>query len=680
MSGAPEATPAGRLARRPAVAALASGMLLLAIYLLTLAPSVTFWDAGEFLAAFESFGIPHPPGTPLYVAFGRAWSALLPVDPAVAGNALSALCSAGAGAALAWLLARRVGDEATAVAAAVGSGVVFSVWANATETEVYAAVLLLVALTLVAAERAARRPDDPRAEALVAYAIVLAVPLHLAALVAAPSAALLASSGARRELPGGTDAASPDPGIDRARLARLSGVAVFAMGAARVSWWLAAIGGAIVLAGVIAERREARPPLASPSSRRSLALGLLGVAAVALSPLVVLLVRATFDPAINQGNPATWSALVDVVARRQYASVSPLERQAPLWLQLGNVLQWADWQFAFGLAPRVEPAWARTPITITYALLGAVGLVVHRRRDEASFRALLMLLVAGTLGVALYLNLKAGPSYGHGVLPEGAAREARERDYFYAFGFWVWGAWAALGAATLVGRVARGRLRAAAMVAVALVPVALNWRAADRRRSPDAGIPAVFARALLESAPRNAILFVAGDNDTYPLWLAQRASGIRRDVAVVTIPLLPAAWYRRELERRHGLEGGESWRGVRPTLATLADAARAEGRPIVAAVSVPAVERAALGRAWRLSGLAWVETPGGAAGLTVDDASAFAPALETLVTAALRTADARVGRGAPDPTGAYVRTLLRCPELRLGAERDGLLASPCNYK
>src|SRR5262245_63035111 len=83
--------------RPPYRAALAVATTVLAVYVLTLAPTVTFWDAGEFIAAARTLGIPHPPGTPLFVMIAHTWGLLVPIGEfAYRTNLLSAIFSASA--------------------------------------------------------------------------------------------------------------------------------------------------------------------------------------------------------------------------------------------------------------------------------------------------------------------------------------------------------------------------------------------------------------------------------------------------------------------------------------------------------------------------------------------------------------------------------------------------------
>ena len=97
--------------------------MLLACYVTTLAPGVTFWDAGEFIAAAHVFGVPHPPGTPLYVALGRAWTLLLGdvIGVARAMNLLSAVATASAGALAARIVAQGGARRESAWGAVAGA-------------------------------------------------------------------------------------------------------------------------------------------------------------------------------------------------------------------------------------------------------------------------------------------------------------------------------------------------------------------------------------------------------------------------------------------------------------------------------------------------------------------------------------------------------------------------------
>ena len=565
-----------------------AGVLLFGVFAATLAPGVTFWDAGEFIAAIDAFGIPHPPGTPFFVLSARVWRLLFGFFPAaLATNLFSAACTAAACAVGGSVIARRTRRPFAAAAGTFCAGTMSTVWLNATETEVYSSSLLLGALMLWAAARAEESGEE-RWRVLLGFLIALSAPLHASALVAAP-AAIAMITGWAPGMPG-----------DRLRAHGLDLIVVFvaAAGLATGRWILAGCGVAWLLVRA-AYRTDAR---------RLLLVLLLGV-----SPLVVMLIRARLDAAINQGNPADLDALLGVVARRQYAVAAPWPRQAPLWLQVGNVLEYVDWQVALGLAPRPAPHLLRTPMTILFLALGWHGARRLGRDDGASWRMLLVLIGCASLGVMLFLNLKAGPSLGWGILPESAPHEARERDYFFVLAFWGWGLLAGYGAARIADEARRmpallssRSWRASLGMLVIVLPLLLNWRAMDRRREPDASAPELLARTLLGSAPDRAVLFVWGDNDTYPLWFAQRALGMRRDVRVITISLLSAPWYREELERRDSLVVG-TWRGESATVASAVAAARSRGRPVAFAVTVPATMRRASEGSWALCGSVWTE-------------------------------------------------------------------------
>jgi hypothetical protein len=332
---------------------------------------------------------------------------------------------------------------------------------------------------------------------------------------------------------------------------------------------LVAVPGALML--MLSMRRPSLPFIAA----------VLPVALLGASAVLFMLVRAQHDPGVNQGNPATWDAFIDVLNRTQYNPVSILPRQAPWYIQIGNLFEYADWQVALGLAPAPPPSLLRTPFTLLYALLGGIGFFWHRRVHQLSWRAMTVLFTFATLGVVAYLNMKASPSYGHGYLPAGATHEARERDYFFALAFVCWGMWGGAGAVSFFRRF--GPRWSVAGVAVAALPSILNFKAVDRSALPVATAARDSALRVLSAAPAGAVVLAYGDNDTYPVWYAQHVEGIRRDVTIVTVPLLGAPWYRAELLRRDHLLDRLTWRGADSALADLCRGALKAGRPFIAA-------------------------------------------------------------------------------------------------
>ncbi len=499
------------------------GLSLLVVYTLTLAPGVTYWDSGEFLAAIRTLGIPHPPGTPLYILVGNVWAKVFGpvVGFAYAVSLLSAVSTAAACAIFAHLMHRWTRDAFAATAGGLLAGLMSSVWLNANETEVYAPALLVSILLVLIADNA-RVTGNAKWLLLFAYMCGLGWALQLSALVAAPGAVAL-------------------------------------------------------LIGARHNQSTLKLSFATP-----------GVVLLGASGVLFMLVRAQHDPGVNQGNPSTWQAFLDVIERTQYLPVSIWPRQAPIYIQVGNVFEYADWQIALGLAPDAPPSWLRTPFSVVFGALGVTGWWWHRAAHRVTWRAMSILFVVATLGVVAYLNMKAGPSYGHGFLAPGAPHEARERDYFFALAFVCWGMWAGAGAVRLFARMgARARF---AGLAVAVLPFFLNYGAVDRSRAPESTAALDSAKRILIRAPQRAVVFAYGDNDTYPVWYAQQVLNLRRDVTVVTVPLLGAEWYRLELRRRHGLMDTATWRGAASAVGEICVAARMQGRPIVAAVVRDRVE------------------------------------------------------------------------------------------
>src|SRR2546422_1933582 len=109
----------------------------LVLYVLTLAPTTQFWDASEYITAAHALGIPHPPGSPLFVILAHAWGLLpLGVDYARRINLFAATTSAVA-AGLWFLIGERWLRSIVSVAgrrrlvAGAGAGVgatMFTVW------------------------------------------------------------------------------------------------------------------------------------------------------------------------------------------------------------------------------------------------------------------------------------------------------------------------------------------------------------------------------------------------------------------------------------------------------------------------------------------------------------------------------------------------------------------------
>ena len=578
--------------------ALAVSLLVLLGLLASLAPSVTFWDAGEFVAAMKILGIPHPPGTPLFVMLGHVFGMLFPFGEfAFRTNLQTALfASAAAGC---WFLvlheaaARYLGgaeDRARlplrVAAAAAGAGIAafgFTNWLNSNETEVYAVATFTIAAVswLLLRWRAARgTPGATRYLLLVAYLLGIAIGNHLLGLLVGPAVIVFMAAELRRRP--AADALTGrhewgDTAVVGGLWALLTGI-----GLGNVT--LIGIGGAIFLLAL---------GFAFLHDQLGFGLLMLGIALVGVTPYLYLYLRSAQQPMINEAAPATWDALLAVIRRAQYEVRTPLDdptfhHDDPanpgrsltiIGLQLVNYLQYFDWQWAKSAASSVAGAVnLRSVFTLVFMVLGVRGFLAQWRSDRSGAWLLLTLFLVTGLGLVAYMNFKPGFSVGYERYPDVDSHEVRERDYFFVVSFVVWGLWSGLGLLTLArawkerlqtAKAAAQRLLPYSVFAAAAIPFALNYPEASRRHGKDARLAGDFAYDLLNSVPPYGILFTYGDNDTFPLWWAQEVGGIRRDVTVVCLALAETEWYMRQLRDNPVRPFEEAkapaiWRGLNP--------------------------------------------------------------------------------------------------------------------
>jgi Protein of unknown function (DUF2723) len=154
--------PPGLRARDIAIA-IGLGCGSLTLFVAMVCPTIYVEDSAEFAAASALFGVPHPPGYPLYTLLSGLFVHVVRAgDMGYRSNLFSAACGSLTAVAL-WLLLRRLGISRLAALAAVfcfSFGSTF--WSQCLAAEVHTFNCLLLALTLLATFEAAGRPTARR--------------------------------------------------------------------------------------------------------------------------------------------------------------------------------------------------------------------------------------------------------------------------------------------------------------------------------------------------------------------------------------------------------------------------------------------------------------------------------------------------------------------------------------
>ncbi len=183
-----------------------------ATYLLTIEPTASFWDCGEFISSAYKLDVGHPPGAPFFMLMGHFFSlfASEPSHVAMCVNALSALASAFTILFLFWTitaLARKLVPDNKEMPlwqgiAILGAGMVGALaytfsdtfWFSAVEGEVYASSSLFTAVVfwlILKWDADAEEEGSDRWLILIAYLMGLSIGVHLLNLLTIPAIVLV---------------------------------------------------------------------------------------------------------------------------------------------------------------------------------------------------------------------------------------------------------------------------------------------------------------------------------------------------------------------------------------------------------------------------------------------------------------------------------------------------------
>ena len=174
-------------------------------------------------------------------------------------------------------------------------------------------------------------------------------------------------------------------------------------------------------------------------------------------------------------------------------------------------------------------------------LLGILGLLYLYFKREREFLVVLLLFLFTGLALSVFLN--SPPT------------EPRERFYIFVGSFYFWTVWVGIGVMALAdwglkfikNPVPKAAVATGLCLVVPLMMAPQTWKGNDRSGRYH---QVDFAKNLLNSCAKDAILFTGGDNDTFPLWYVQEVEGFRTDVRVCNLSLLGTDWYIDQMKRR----------------------------------------------------------------------------------------------------------------------------------
>ena len=572
-----------------------------AVYFSTMAPTVSFWDTGEFIATSHILGIPHPPGSPLFLLIGKLFT-LIPIssDIAFRMNIFSPLISA-ATISLLFLICNQFIDRLdskddvkhfkmwSSLTASLTFAFTHSHWFNAVETEVYALSGFMTALVVYLILMWSKYKEKEHSTMYlmgIVYVIGLATGVHLLNLLTIPFIGLIIYFS--------TSNFSTKNLIVTLSLSLLTFIVIQNVIIKGFPTIVSKIGfeGLLLLMGTLFYFLYSS--IKNKKTISSLIYTSLFLIIIGYSTYLTIFIRSGQNPNIDENNPETIIEATSYLNRDQYGSMSLLPRKfnnlpskisvvgSPeypdfefssrqdynymtyniseqasfLWAYQINkmYIRYFLWQFAgkgpsndsfvsdFGALPKQDGVdWRQFGLPLAL-IMGLFGAYFHFRKNKYDAFSLLVLFIMTGIAIIFYLN-QDNP-------------QARERDYSYVASFMTFAIWISIGIFNTINYISDTLLEKSIklkasyfMISMFLVFIPLRMLIANYDEHDRTGnyIAWDMAYNMLQTCEPNAIFFTNGDNDTFPVWYLQEVEKIRTDVKVVNLSLLNTPWYVTQL-------------------------------------------------------------------------------------------------------------------------------------
>lgn len=541
-------------------------------YFLTVAPTTSYWDCGEFIASSYILGVPHPPGAPFFLLLGRLFSMIPFVDDiGLRVNAVSVISSALTVLFLYLTTVRLIKfwkPEVLTVsdllmvngAAALGAltyAFTETFWFNAVEAEVYALSMfftsIIVWLIMVWIDKH-KSTDGDRYLLLIMLLVGLGTGVHLLNILTIPTLLLIMWF------------------FDR-RITVIAGVGMLLSVAVLFGFPLEMkIWSVFIFLGIsifLGRNKD--------HSDYSLAFIMPLLLIIGYSTYIFVYLRAGLNPPINENDPSNWERMLAYLNREQYGesdqmgnavkfffALDPnrkyLDSLEKLGVAAGSAgdpwkghwnffwnyqvkemyLRYFNWQFIGQDHENIKQIVSFKGLMGIPFFAGLAGLIHHFTKDKKRAVAYFLLFIIMSLGLVIYQN--------QDVL------QPRERDYFYVGSFYVFGIWIAMGISAIIEFFKETPILKKLVIPLFLIcfiipslEVKANYFTGNRSGNYLAWD---YSKNILETCDPNAILFTNGDNDTFPLWYLQIVEGIRTDVTIVNLSLLNTDWYIKQIKRK----------------------------------------------------------------------------------------------------------------------------------